>query len=247
MKRFSSERLTLLCCGAGSLVLLALPLAWSAWRTPLPLAMHSSVAKPPIQIRLTGVSQEKPSRKPDGQASDEPLTNAVTLRHLTKSAVMFDDLTPPVEAILATLPADIRSLDTRRTASVSEGQAADENASQVAIIELEMENGYGSTDVSAGILSEGDADTPPQLLVPLEPVYPERARLRNITGEVRMEFVVDSRGRANEVVILDATPSGYFEEAARTAISRARFIPARKDGQAVSCRHCVTIYFQLKD
>ncbi len=67
-----------------------------------------------------------------------------------------------------------------------------------------------------------------------EPVYPQTLKQAGVAGRVTLRFVVDARGQvepASVRVIGEALPA--FEAAAREAILRARFEPAKVRGKAV--------------
>lgn len=66
-----------------------------------------------------------------------------------------------------------------------------------------------------------------------EPVYTERARAAAISGTVILRAVFTSFGRVENVLVVKSLPGGLTEEAIHSA-RRIRFIPATKDGRAVS-------------
>jgi len=57
------------------------------------------------------------------------------------------------------------------------------------------------------------------------PEYPLAARRRNIEGSVTLEFNVQANGQvlASSIKVLEATPSGVFEQAAKRSLSQWRF------------------------
>lgn len=57
------------------------------------------------------------------------------------------------------------------------------------------------------------------------PEYPLAARRRNIEGSVTLEFTVKPNGEvlASSIRVVDATPSGVFEQAAKRTISQWRY------------------------
>jgi TonB family protein len=58
-----------------------------------------------------------------------------------------------------------------------------------------------------------------------QPDYPDAARRTGTEGWVRLEFTVNERGRVSDIVVVDAEPSGVFDNAASSAVSRWRFQP----------------------
>ena len=93
----------------------------------------------------------------------------------------------------------------------------------------------------------GQLDQVPSVRVATQPLYPPAARLRRQEGEVRVEFVVDAGGLPREVVALDGTPPGVFEDAAVQAVKRWRFEPGRLRGAAVDTRVRQKIMFRMDE
>ena len=77
------------------------------------------------------------------------------------------------------------------------------------------------------------------------PEYPYRAKVRGIEGSVQLEFTVLPDGTCADIIVLSATPSGYFEKAAINSVSTWRFAPATRDGAPVSSRMKIQISFDL--
>lgn len=59
----------------------------------------------------------------------------------------------------------------------------------------------------------------------VEPDYPKRALRRNIEGWVDIEFTVSATGEVSEIEIIGVEKTGYFEKAARQAVTQWRFEP----------------------
>jgi TonB family protein len=55
------------------------------------------------------------------------------------------------------------------------------------------------------------------------PVYPFKARRKQINGFVRLEFSVDESGRARDIEVIDAQPSAIFEKSAIAALEKWEF------------------------
>ena len=92
----------------------------------------------------------------------------------------------------------------------------------------------------------GEVDEAPIPIEQPKPIYPLRAQKAGIEGFVRVRFLVDRRGRVGEVEVLEASPRGYFERAARAAVKRWRFIPGKVGGRPVETWVAVTIRFRLE-
>jgi len=92
----------------------------------------------------------------------------------------------------------------------------------------------------------GAPDEPPELLAAPLPAYPEPLRRAAVTGRVVIEAVIDTVGRAEAGTIRVVTSAHrMFEAAAREAVRRALFRPARAGGRAVRALVRVPVEFQL--
>jgi len=79
------------------------------------------------------------------------------------------------------------------------------------------------------------------------PTYPFAMRREGITGQVVVEFIVDSTGEVHDAFAFSSTQH-EFEAAAVSAIMKWRFKPGRKDGHVVITRHMqIPIDFKLDD
>ena len=92
-----------------------------------------------------------------------------------------------------------------------------------------------------------EADSPPRPIARLSPLYPPRARLRRIEGDVQVEFVVTPEGAVRDAVVVQATPSDVFEQTALQAVQHWRFDPGLKDGQPIAVRVRQKLTFMLED
>ncbi|AKS43305.1 M56 family metallopeptidase [Wenzhouxiangella marina] len=80
----------------------------------------------------------------------------------------------------------------------------------------------------------------------VEPDFPRSARRRGVNGLVELEFLVDSRGRVQDIDVIDERPLGWdFGEAAQEAIAQWRFEPYRRGEAAVERRVRVEVEFDL--
>ena len=87
----------------------------------------------------------------------------------------------------------------------------------------------------------GELDPPPRPLQDIEPVYPPEAGFQ--PGTVVLRLFIDETGTVDRVDVLQATPSGVFENAARTAFAAARFSPGLLAGIAVKCQLTIEVEF----
>lgn len=79
----------------------------------------------------------------------------------------------------------------------------------------------------------GGTDRDVQPVVRIEPDYPPPAERRGIEGWVKVQFSITSTGRVTDVMVVDATPRGVFEDASIEAVRRWLYNPKIEDGIAV--------------
>ncbi|MBN2333451.1 MAG: energy transducer TonB [Deltaproteobacteria bacterium] len=96
-----------------------------------------------------------------------------------------------------------------------------------------------------GLYRTAELDQQPLPLATPAPLYPVAARRRGIEGEVQVRFLVDSQGFVKDVRIVSAEPSGYFEKAVASTLSRWRFQPGVVSGSSVNSEVETTIVFKL--
>lgn len=90
-------------------------------------------------------------------------------------------------------------------------------------------------------------DNHPKAIGLIEPAYPEEAKRRNIEGTLKLMLKIDDLGRVQSAEVVEATPSGVFDEAALEAFRGAHFRPAMKDGRPVRYQAYIRVEFKLKD
>jgi len=90
-----------------------------------------------------------------------------------------------------------------------------------------------------------ELDIFPKSLEAVTPPFPQRASEEKISGIVTLELLIDETGRVREAKVLEATPAGYFEDAAVESFKAARFAPGEKDGKPVRCRLAIKVDFRF--
>ncbi len=95
------------------------------------------------------------------------------------------------------------------------------------------------------IFNSGDLDQPPRAMVRTQPIYPYRARQRNISGEVRVKLLVLADGSVGSVEILESRPKGLFDDAVKKAVPQWRFNPGTIEGRQVPAWVVTTVRFDL--
>ncbi|NTV10441.1 MAG: energy transducer TonB [Zoogloea sp.] len=99
---------------------------------------------------------------------------------------------------------------------------------------------FGQGPVSPPRFDAAYLDNPP-------PAYPASARRNGEEGRVLLRVHVTTGGRADEIQVQSGSGSESLDQAARAAVRRWRFEPARQGGQAVVAWVLVPIVFKLDD
>ncbi len=92
-----------------------------------------------------------------------------------------------------------------------------------------------------------EVDRKPQVLSKVRPVYPYRARLKEISGKVVLKFIVNKNGSVTNVSVVNAEPKGVFEKRAIAAIKKWNFEPGYYQGKAVNTWVTLPIRFELAE
>src|SRR5690606_22858676 len=78
------------------------------------------------------------------------------------------------------------------------------------------------------------------------PPYPSLSRRMRAAGKVLLRVFVDSEGRPEQVSVKTSSGSTRLDEAARSAVARWRFAPAKKGDKNVAAWVIVPIVFRLE-
>ena len=98
----------------------------------------------------------------------------------------------------------------------------------------------------AGLAAPTDGDAIPLVRVP--PQYPQRAASRGVNGWVQLDFTITETGGVEDITVIAAEPTGYFERAAERALARWKYKPKIVDGRpARRYNNQVVITFELED
>ncbi|WP_231874430.1 energy transducer TonB [Azoarcus sp. KH32C] len=78
------------------------------------------------------------------------------------------------------------------------------------------------------------------------PAYPPLSRRMREEGKVMLRVQVTAEGLPARVEVAESSGSGRLDQAAREAVQRWRFVPAKQDGHAVEAGVIVPIIFKLE-
>jgi TonB family protein len=77
------------------------------------------------------------------------------------------------------------------------------------------------------------------------PDYPQTALTQRISGVVTLQYTVDVHGVTRDIHVIEATPSGVFDQAAISAVRRWRYEPMLVNGTAVEVPVSTRMRFEL--
>ncbi|MEF8701999.1 MAG: energy transducer TonB [Candidatus Accumulibacter sp. UW26] len=193
----------------------------------------SPATSPPSLPSPASVVPDKAQEKPPPErreAAAQPSTSATSLPSTTPSpsSPSSPSLPSTASATSATSPSSrAAAVQTARATEVGGQASTGEDAARLA-----RHAGYAL----AGLL-----DVPPMPLADILPDYPEAAG--NQQGSVVLRLFISDRGEVDELLLVRAMPSGFFEEAALTAFAQARFSPGMRNGRAVKSQLAVEVEF----
>ncbi len=104
--------------------------------------------------------------------------------------------------------------------------------------------GAGESVDYNGIFSIGNVTVRPQILGRPTPDYTDEARRNQIEGSVKVSVLLKADGTVSEVKVARGLGYGLDEKAVEAA-RQLRFVPAQKDGHAVSVRLFLEFKFSL--
>ena len=115
-------------------------------------------------------------------------------------------------------------------------------AISIPVIKPGTQLGKGMKD----LFDVANLDQPPVLRVPVNPNYPFEMRRAGISGEVTVEYIVDSNGNVAQAQVVRSSQR-EFESPALQAVLKWKFRPGKKGGRAVNTRVQQIITFNLND
>ena len=112
-------------------------------------------------------------------------------------------------------------------------------------VEIDPSLFEGGPATGGFVFNATDLDTPPTAIVRTNPVYPYKARQRNIEGVVEVRFLVGPDGRISDISIVKSEPKGLFDAAVLKTVAGWKFRPGVLDGQAVPSWVVTAVEFRL--
>jgi protein TonB len=96
------------------------------------------------------------------------------------------------------------------------------------------------------LFNVNDLDQKPILRVPVQPAYPYEMSRAGITGDVTVEFIINTNGDVTQAQVMRSSHR-EFEVPAVQAVLKWKFKPGRKGGRAVNVRASQLIEFNLDE
>ena len=90
-----------------------------------------------------------------------------------------------------------------------------------------------------------DVDKPPRVINAVPPRYPYKAKRDEITGYIKLRFIITKDGDAIDTTVVESSPEGVFDKSALEALESYRFKPGIKDGKAVDVQVNLPIKFNF--
>lgn len=214
-------------------------------RTRIVLALPPAESRPYRPITTPAIAQTETTAETgtptaalsnaDPGTSDRPATT--TTASAIGKAVTETDETPDNETastVRSAIPPPVptNTTDTSTAVASSPARSAPDVSPQA--------SANGETEPAATVVVAGG-----ELLHAEEPAYPRRALRAGREGEVLLAFTITPTGRVENVEVVDASPSGYFERAAKNAIAQWRFRPFTENGKAIAKRVTQVMEFRL--
>ena len=89
-------------------------------------------------------------------------------------------------------------------------------------------------------------DNPPQAIIPINPIYPEKDRQAGIEGIIYVQYFINRKGKVTDATVLKGIPdSESMDEAALEAVKKSKWVPAKQGDKEVGVWQTIPIKFEL--
>lgn len=183
-----------------------------------------------VQEKIELIQMEMPEIEPEKDESVEELVEDAPTNQLAPPSLVD---VPSVSVTAFTQPLQ---------PPPPPGLTAAAGAITIPVIKPGTKLGQGMKD----LFDVANLDQPPVLRVPVQPNYPFEMRRAGISGEVLVEYIVDSNGRVSQAQVVRSTQR-EFEQPAMQAVLKWQFRPGRKGGRSVNTRVQQIITFNLNE
>jgi TonB family protein len=198
-----------------------------------------------VQAESERLAQLARDRLRDGRLTDPPQDSAAF--YLTQLQT-----SDPGNASLADASRDLaRALVDRARVAVMAGKSGDADLAQARRWGADAGSVLAVQQLQAQPRSKAAAVDPATLAAKLKrlraapPDYPANALTQHISGSVTLTYTVDVRGETRDIQVIEATPTGVFDEAAINAVKHWRYAPMVVNGAAVEVPVTTRVRFEL--
>jgi protein TonB len=183
-----------------------------------------------------------------GALTQPPDDNALAiLTAVEKEAPQTAGLSDAFDALVAALASNVRAAITRADwAAADAGVAALQSTGHAPALATSLGRDMTTAKTQEAYLATASPASELALTTFVTPVYPADAQSRQIEGWVEVGFIVDRMGQPRDLMVLQSTPSGRFDQAALAAVAKYRFEPFTRDGQVYERRVWLRMRFSLK-
>ena len=197
------------------------------------------------QAESERLAQLARDRLRDGRLTDPPQDSAAFYLQQVQAS-------DPNSAGLADASRDLaKALVERARASVQGGRSGDADLAQARRWGADPGSVLAVQQLQAQPKSRAAAVDPATLAAKLKrvravpPDYPAIALAQHISGSVTLTYTVDVRGETRDVQVVEATPTGVFDEAAINSVKHWRYAPMIVNGAAVEVPVTTRVRFEL--
>lgn len=192
------------------------------------------------------IEKEKPSVSPTTEVQKIPSTREVS-KPSAGAASPAGKASEPIEETRKTSFAQLR-LAAPKVKGGKATEAAGENEPGLIVENTASGTMNGGLSAShAGPTAPvpvGGEVKPVQLLSAVQPVYPQMARSQRVSGDVKIDALIDENGRVTGMKVVGGPV--LLHQAAMDALRQWKYRPATLDGKAVAMHLVVTIQFRLQ-
>jgi TonB family protein len=168
----------------------------------------------------------------------DQLSNPTLAESLYRSAMSAEEFDSPEQAV--TLDFFAQFLKDQNRA----GEAEPLTARALEIHKSRATSLAAKTTTAASALKVSKDITAPKLLTKVEPQYSDDARAAKIAGQVTLTVVIDTDGRAKDMLVVGSMGYGLDEKAVE-AVNQWTFQPGTRGGQPVPVQAQIEINFRL--
>ncbi|GAC1639954.1 MAG: hypothetical protein NVS9B14_21270 [Candidatus Acidiferrum sp.] len=212
-----------------------------------PTTKAFSAPSPVMAAQPVSVEKEKPSASPATEVQKIPSTRE-TSKPLAGAASTAGKASEPVGDTHKTSFSKLH-LAAPKVKGTKATQGAGENEPGITV-----ESNATSGSMNGGLSASHAGPTAPvpvggevkpvQLLSAVQPVYPQMARSQRVSGDVKIDALIDENGRVTGMKVVGGPV--LLHQAAMDALRQWKYRPATLDGKAVAMHLVVTIQFRLQ-